>query len=62
MRYDTTPSEAIAIAGGFTPGAKTQVFVYHRISPGWVEAKELKLKDILHGKNVNEDVAMRRAT
>lgn len=59
LRYDTTVSEAVAIAGGFTPGAKTQVFVYHRISPGWVEVKELKLKDILHGKNVNEDVAMR---
>jgi polysaccharide export outer membrane protein len=59
LRYDITVSEAIAIAGGFTPGAKTQVFLYHRVSPGWIEVKELKLKDILRGKNVNEDAAMR---
>jgi polysaccharide export outer membrane protein len=59
LRYDTTVSEAIAIAGGFTPQAKTQVFLYHRISDGWVEVKKLNLKDILHGKNVNEDAVMK---
>jgi polysaccharide biosynthesis/export protein len=59
LRYDMTVTEAIAVAGGFAPTAKTQVFLYHR-SPdgGWVEAKELKLKDILHGKNVSEDTSM----
>jgi polysaccharide biosynthesis/export protein len=56
LRHDTTVSEAIAIAGGFEPTAKTQVFLFHRISSGWVEVKKLSLKDILHGKNVNEDV------
>lgn len=59
LRYDTTVTEAIAIAGGFTPQAKTQVFLYHRISEGWVEVKKLNLKDILHGKNVNEDAVMK---
>jgi polysaccharide export outer membrane protein len=59
LRFDTTVSEAIAIAGGFTPQAKTQVFLYHRISDGWVEVKKLNLKDILHGKNVNEDAVMK---
>jgi polysaccharide biosynthesis/export protein len=56
LRYDLTASQAIAIAGGFMPTAKTQVFLYHRSSDGWVQARELKLKDFLHGKNVAEDV------
>jgi polysaccharide export outer membrane protein len=59
LRYDMTVTEAIAFAGGFAPTAKTQVFLYRRDGAMWVEAKELKLKDILHGKNVSEDVAMR---
>jgi polysaccharide export outer membrane protein len=58
LRADITVSEAIAVAGGFMPTAKTQVFLYHRVSAGWVEVKNLKLKDILHGKNVEEDVQM----
>ena len=58
LRYDLTVSEAIAVAGGFLPTAKTQVFLYRRAQTGWVEAKELKMKDFLHGKNVNEDVDM----
>jgi polysaccharide export outer membrane protein len=59
LRYDMTVTQAVAVAGGFAATAKTQVFLYHRGSGGWVEAKELKLKDILHGKNVTEDVSMR---
>jgi len=58
LRHDTTVSEAIAIAGGFAPTAKTQVFLFHRISTGWVEVKRLNLKDILNGKNVNEDAQL----
>ena len=30
LRHDTNVNEAIALAGGFLPTAKTQVFVYHR--------------------------------
>ena len=56
LRYDTTVSEAIAIAGSFTAESKTQVFLFHRVSSGWVEVKKLSLKNILHGKNVNEDL------
>jgi polysaccharide export outer membrane protein len=55
LRYDMTVTEAIGVAGGFTAGAKTQVFLYHRVDNEWAEVRELKLKDILHGKNVNED-------
>jgi polysaccharide biosynthesis/export protein len=55
LRYDMTVTEAIGIAGGFTPGAKTQVFLYHRVSNEWAEVKELNIKQILQGKNINED-------
>jgi polysaccharide export outer membrane protein len=55
LRYDMTVSEAIAIAGGFAPTAKTQIFLYHRVNNEWAEVRELKMKDILHGKNINED-------
>jgi polysaccharide export outer membrane protein len=58
LRADITVSEAIAVAGGFLPTAKTQVLLYHRVSTNWVEVKKLKLNDILHGKNVEEDVQM----
>ena len=59
LRYDLTVSEAIALAGGFMPTAKTKVYLYRRAESGWVEAKELKLSDFLHGKDVNEDVGVR---
>jgi polysaccharide export outer membrane protein len=55
LRHETTVSEAVATAGGFAPTAKTQVFLFHRVSTGWVEVKKLNIKDILNGKNVNED-------
>jgi polysaccharide biosynthesis/export protein len=58
LRYDMTVTEAVAVAGGFAPSAKTQVFLYRRMATGWQEAKELKLNAILHGKNVSEDAAM----
>jgi polysaccharide export outer membrane protein len=59
LRYDLTASQAIAIAGGFMPTAKTQIYLYHRSTDGWVQARELKLKDFLHGKNISEDVQIR---
>jgi polysaccharide biosynthesis/export protein len=59
LRYDLTVTEAIALAGGFMPTAKTHVYLYHRSGAVWVEAKELNLSDFLHGKNVGEDVGVR---
>jgi polysaccharide biosynthesis/export protein len=56
LRRDTTVSEAIAIGGGFLPTAKTQVFVFHRVSADWLEVKKLDLKNVLNGKRANEDV------
>ena len=55
LRHDTTVSQAIAISGGLTAGAKTQLFLFRRVSPDMVEVKKLDLKDIYHGKNANED-------
>jgi polysaccharide biosynthesis/export protein len=55
LRYDMTVTEAIGVAGGFLPGARTQVFLYHRVNNEWAEVKELNIKDILNGHNVNED-------
>jgi polysaccharide biosynthesis/export protein len=59
LRYDTTVSEAIAISGGLLPTAKTQLLIYHRVSPGWMEVKRYNLKDFLNGKNVNEDAEVK---
>jgi polysaccharide biosynthesis/export protein len=56
LRIETTVSEGVAVAGGFLPTAKTQVFLFHRVLPDLVEVKKLNLKEILHGKSVNEDV------
>ncbi len=58
LRSDTTILDAIAIAGGLQPTAKTQVLFYRRISPGLVEVKRINLKAMLNGKNVNEDPEM----
>jgi polysaccharide export outer membrane protein len=59
LRNDITVTQAIAVAGGFTATAKTQVFLYRAVSGNWAEVRELKLKDILHGKNASEDVHIR---
>jgi polysaccharide biosynthesis/export protein len=56
LRVDTTVAEAIAVAGGFLPTAKTQVFVLHRVSADWAEVKKLNLKQLLNGHNIKEDV------
>ena len=56
LRADITVAEALAVAGGMTMmTAKTQIFLFHRTSDQWFEVKKINLKDILRGKNVNED-------
>ena len=59
LRNDITVTQAIAVAGGFAPTAKTQVFLYRAVSSNWAEVRELKLKDLLNGKNVSEDLHLR---
>ena len=55
LRPNITVAEALAVAGGMAPTAKTQVFLFHRTSNDWFEVKKLDIKDVLNGKNVNED-------
>lgn len=59
LRYDTTVSEAIAIGGGLLPTAKTQLLIYHRVSPGWMQVSKYNLKDFLNGKNISEDAVVK---
>lgn len=55
LRSDINVAEALAIAGGMTPTAKTQVFLLHRSSKDWYEVRKINMKDILRGKHANED-------
>jgi polysaccharide biosynthesis/export protein len=59
LRYDTTVSQAVAVSGGLLPTARTQVLIYHRVSSGTMEVKKFNLKEILDGKNVNEDAILK---
>jgi polysaccharide biosynthesis/export protein len=59
LRYDITVTQAVAIAGGFAPTAKTQVFLFRSVSSSWAEVRELKIKNILHGKDISEDAHLR---
>jgi polysaccharide biosynthesis/export protein len=59
LRADITVAEAIAIGGGLAPTAKTQIFLFHRTSDSWFEVKKLNLKDVLNGKNPNEDATLK---
>jgi len=56
LRVDTTVMEGIAVAGGFLPTAKTQVFLLHRVSADWAEVKKVDLKQLISGHNIREDV------
>ena len=59
LRYDITVTQAIAVAGGFARTAKTQVFLFRAVSASWAEVRELRINDILHGKNISEDLHLR---
>jgi len=59
LRYDLTASEAIAVAGGFMADSKDPRLSLPSLDGWLVQARELKLKDFLHGKNVNEDAQIR---
>ena len=59
LRYDITATQAIAVAGGFASSGKTQVLLYRAVSSNWAEVRELRINDILKGKNISEDVHLR---
>jgi polysaccharide export outer membrane protein len=58
LRSNLTIAEGIAVAGGMVPTAKTQIFLYHRTSADWYEVKKVNLKEVLQGKNLNEDAIL----
>ena len=57
LRDDTTLTEAIAIAGGFTGSSKhSQVLLFRRVSNDWAEAKILNVKKMFQAGNLTEDL------
>lgn len=57
LRGDTTLTEAIAIAGGFSESSKhSQVLLFHRVSNDWAEVKVLNVKKMFQAANLTEDV------
>ena len=60
MRGDTTMTQAVVIAGGFTDKSKhSQVLIFREASNDWVEVKTLDAKRILQAKNIQEDIHLR---
>ena len=56
LRSDTTLTQAIAIAGGFTQASKhSQVVLYHRVSPDMYEAKLIDVKKMMAKHDLRED-------
>jgi len=60
LRGDTTLLQAVAIAGGFTPGSKhSEVWLFRRVSNDWAETQKFDLKKMLHSGNLREDAHLR---
>ena len=56
LRGDTTLTQAIAIAGGFSDGAKaSQVLLFRRVSDEWMEAKLIDVNKMHKTGNLKED-------
>lgn len=60
LRSDTTISEAVAIAGGFTQQARhSQVLLFRRVTDDLVEARVLNIKKMRNGHQLGEDPHLR---
>lgn len=60
LRADTTVTEGITIAGGFTHQAKhSQVVLFRRVSDQLAEARVLNIKQLLTNRDLKEDVQLR---
>lgn len=60
LRGDTTVTEAVAIAGGFTESAKhSQVWLFRRVSNDWAQTQQFDLKKMLKNGNLREDAHLR---
>ncbi len=58
LRSDITVAEGLAVAGGMTPTAKTQAFLFHRTSAEWFAVRENQHERHPRGKNTNEDATL----
>ncbi len=62
LRGTTTLTQAIAVAGGFSTGAKSsQVILFRKLAdrPGWSEATLVDVKRMQALHNLNEDIVLR---
>jgi polysaccharide biosynthesis/export protein len=60
LRGDSTVTEGVAMAGGFTEPAKhSQVVLFRRISEERTEARILNVKQMLNARNLAEDFHLR---
>lgn len=60
LRADTTVTEAVAIAGGFTEQAKhSQVVLFRQTSNQMSEARLLDVKRMLNSRNLAEDIHLK---
>jgi len=60
LRGDTTLTQAVAIAGGFTEASKhSQVWLFRRVSNDWAESHQFNLKEMLKTGNLHEDAYLR---
>ena len=59
LRGDMTVSDAIAVAGGFVPGAlDSEVLFFRRVSPELAEVRKIDLKQILRRGQIAEDMLL----
>jgi polysaccharide biosynthesis/export protein len=60
LRSDVTVTEAVQIAGGFVPEAKSsQVVLFRRVNDDLVETRLLNLKQMLKQNHLSEDAHLR---
>jgi polysaccharide biosynthesis/export protein len=57
LRSDTTLTEAVAIAGGFTENSKhSEVYLFRRVANNWVELKKVDVKKMFKSADLAEDL------
>lgn len=60
LHGETTVTEGVALAGGFTEKSKhSNVVLFRRVSSQWTEARVLNVKEMLKAKNLSEDLILR---
>ncbi len=59
LRGETTLTDAVTMAGGFTQNAKQdQVLLFRRVNPEMVEVKRINVRDILGKGRLGEDIRL----